>query len=71
MYTLLFGSVSYLMMDKLSESERRNEDLQSQVEISGGQLQELQRELCALKETLCNSKLEVSMLTSSSVIFKY
>ena len=45
---------------QLSDSQRETDDLKSQVEISGGQLQGLQIEVDALKATLHDSKLEVN-----------
>ena len=48
------------LLYQLSDSQRETDDLKSQVEISGGQLQGLQIEVDALKATLHDSKLEVN-----------
>ncbi|KAK7694863.1 hypothetical protein QCA50_002051 [Cerrena zonata] len=53
----LQGKIDQLS-SKLAQAEQQNEDLESQVNISGGQLQQLQQEVAALKETLLHSKLE-------------
>ena len=52
--------VLMFLLYQLSDSQRETDDLKSQVEISGGQLQGLQIEVDALKATLHDSKLEVN-----------